>query len=97
MITVAQTKIVARLKCILRALNVVLVNVAIFLVLFLATEFATRAYSFAIRGRSFFRQDTFISCWITSYDYPPPIVSLTASSGFATERVLSHGKSQRIH
>ncbi len=65
----------ARLKKILRFLNIVLVNVVVFLLAFLVLEYSARAFTLIKKGRSFFRPNTFISCWITTYDYPPPMVS----------------------
>lgn len=62
------------LKSTLHFLNIVLVNIVVFLLAFLALESATRTYTLIRKGRGFFRQNTFISCWITSYDYPPPMV-----------------------
>jgi len=36
-------------------------------------EVAVRSYSLIVNKESFFRPNTFISPWITTYDHPPPI------------------------
>ncbi len=48
------------------------VNIVLFCLLFLVLEGAHRGYAYFVNGRSFFRQNTFISPWITTFDYPPP-------------------------
>lgn len=50
------------------------VNILVFCLLFLGLELAHRSYASIVNGRSFFRQNTFITPWITTYDYPPPFI-----------------------
>jgi lysophospholipase L1-like esterase len=48
------------------------VNIVLFCLVFLALELAHRSFAYIAHGRSFFRQKTFITPWISTYDYPPP-------------------------
>lgn len=58
----------------LHVVKLIVVNVLVFVLLLCVIEFAHRTYSFLVNGHRFFREDTFISPWITTYDYPPPRV-----------------------
>ena len=53
--------------------KIVLINVIVFLTLFMFIEIFARMYAdFFIDGKNFFRDRLFISPWITTIDYPPP-------------------------
>ncbi len=58
------------------------VNILVFCVLFLGLELAHRSYASIVNGRSFFRQNTFITPWITTFDYPPPMIDRDGKSYF---------------
>ncbi len=54
--------------------NLLSVNILVFCLLFLGVEFAARGFSYLVNGKSIFRQKSFITPWITTYDYPPPLI-----------------------
>lgn len=54
--------------------KLIAVNILVFSFLLLGLEIAHRSYAYIVNGRSFFRQNAFISPWITSSDYPPPLI-----------------------
>jgi lysophospholipase L1-like esterase len=56
------------------AFQLVATNVLVFVVLLCGLEIAHRSYASLVNGRSFFRPDPFISPWITTDDYPPPML-----------------------
>jgi hypothetical protein len=66
-----QTRVDSRLR--LAALfKLVGGNILVFFLIFMVLEIAHRSYASIVNGRSFFRQNTFTSPWITTLDYPPP-------------------------
>lgn len=53
----------------------IFINILILFGIFFVLEIGARFYAlFFIEGKSFFRESTFISPWITSNDFPPPKV-----------------------
>lgn len=56
------------------AVKLVVVNLLVFFLLILGIEIAYRCASVFVKGRSFFREDRFISPWITTYAPPPPLL-----------------------
>ncbi|KAA3601539.1 MAG: SGNH/GDSL hydrolase family protein [Calditrichaeota bacterium] len=51
----------------------ILINILILFGFFFILEIGARFYaSFFVEGKSFFRESTFVSPWITSNDFPPP-------------------------
>ena len=58
------------------------VNILVFCLLFLGLELAHRSYSYIVKGRSFFRHDVFTTPWITTFDYPPPLIGQDGKSYF---------------
>ena len=50
------------------------VNILVFCIVFLGLELAHRSYAYTVNGRSFFRQNVFTTPWITTHDYPPPLI-----------------------
>jgi len=54
--------------------RIILINLAVFVLLFFALELTVRIYHVVFEDGAFFRSNKFISPWITSYDYPPPMI-----------------------
>jgi len=59
----------------MKALKIIAVNVAVFLALLLALEFGARLFHVVFQDGTFFRETRFITPWITSYEYPPPLIN----------------------
>lgn len=55
-------------------ITMVSVNLFIFVIVFMCLEITARGYAYFSKGSGFFRSDTFITPWITTYDYPPPMI-----------------------
>ncbi len=54
-------------------LKTIFINVLILFGIFFVLEIGARLYaSIFVEGKSFFRESTFVSPWITSNDFPPP-------------------------
>ncbi len=64
------------------AFKLVGVNILVFCLLFLGLELAHRSYAYIVNGRSFFRQNMFTTPWITTFDYPPPLIGRDGKSYF---------------
>ena len=64
------------------AFKLMSVNIVLFCLLFLVLEGAHRSYAYIVNGRSLFRQNPFISPWITTFDYPPPMIGRDGKSYF---------------
>lgn len=64
----------------IKVLQLIFINVMVLIFLLFIIEVAARSYLSIVKNRDFFRSNNFISPWITTYDYPPP---MTKSDGKA--------------
>lgn len=71
----------------LQVLRIIVINVVILVVLLLFLEVANRTYRVLADKGSFFRAEKFISPWITTYDYPPPMISEDGEAYFRHRNV----------
>jgi lysophospholipase L1-like esterase len=55
-----------------RGIKLVAINLLVFVLLILGIEIAYRSASVFVKGRTFFREDRFVTPWITTYDAPQP-------------------------
>jgi len=55
-----------------RVVKLVAVNLLVFILLIVGIEVAYRSASVFVKGRTFFREDRFVTPWITTYDAPQP-------------------------
>jgi lysophospholipase L1-like esterase len=56
-----------------KILWVIIININILILLFIAMELAARSWHVVVNDGNFFRPDYFISPWITTFDYPYPV------------------------
>ena len=66
----------------MKIFRIIIVNVIILVVLLLFLELANRGYRVIADKGSFFRAEKFISPWITTADYPPPLTGPDGKSYF---------------
>jgi len=72
---------------VLKVLRIIMINVVILVVLLLFLEVANRSYRVLADKGSFFRAEKFISPWITTYDYPPPMIGEDGEAYFRHRNV----------
>ena len=66
----------------LKVLRIIIINVIVLVALLLFLEAANRGYRVLADTGSFFRAEKFISPWITTYDYPPPMIGENGEAYF---------------
>lgn len=68
--------------------KIIFINISILLGIFFVLEIGARFYAAVfVEGKSFFRESTFVSPWITSYDFPPPKIDKNGNAFFRHEKM----------
>jgi len=70
----------------MKLLKIIAVNIAVFLALLLLLEFGARLFHVVFQDGEFFREHRFTSPWITSYEYPPPLVTENGEAFFRNSK-----------
>jgi lysophospholipase L1-like esterase len=72
----------AVIKALMKITKIVFINLIGIIFLFLFLEISARGYNTIVNKEDFFRDHTFISPWITSTDYPPPLIKADGKAYF---------------
>ena len=66
----------------LKAVRVIYINTLVLIAVLFFLEITARSYHSLVNKGGFFRTNKFVSPWITTYDYPPPITKSDGNAYF---------------